>query len=106
MAGDDLVVSADTLRGGAEGLRSVADDFSSSWSSFTAAVDSMGDIFGDDDIGGLIGVSHQLAQQIAGEAFGSVTDALTACAEGLSTMADAHEGNEADSQSLFTGTEV
>ena len=106
MAGDELVVSADSLRGGAEGLRGVADEFASAWSSFSASVEAMGDVFGDDDIGGLIGLSHELAQQIAGEAFGSVTEALSACADGLSSMACAHEDNEAGSESLFTGTLV
>lgn len=105
MTSEDLVVSARALRSGAESLRRVSDDFSVTWSSFVLNVESLGDIFGSDEVGGLIRISYTSAHQIAEETFASAVGALADFAEGLSSMADSHEDNEAEVGALFKSTD-
>lgn len=64
------------------------------WTALDAKVQGMGDIFGDDDVGGLIGMSYQAAHEIAQENLTSVMEALGGFGEGLTDMAQNYEDAE------------
>lgn len=104
MAGESLQVSFADLDRAAQSLAQVAESFNTAWQSFSAQVDSMGDIFGDDAVGGLIGGSYQAAHGIADETFTSAAEALMDFSDGLSRMAAAHERNERAARELFQQT--
>ena len=54
----------------------------------------MGDIFGDDLVGGLIGASYSAAQDIANDSFTSALDGFTQIADGLDAMAQLYDVTE------------
>ena len=59
--GEQLAVSLPDLQQASNRLRDVATGFRTSWTTFAAKVDAYGDIFGNDDLGKLIGLSYQAA---------------------------------------------
>lgn len=91
---DELHVDPDTLRRGGAGLSQVATALAGRWKQFATEVQGMGDIFGTDPVGGLIGASHQAAMQTAAKSLGTVAQALADFGAGLSTMADAYDQTE------------
>ncbi len=64
------------------------------WAAFSNQTLGMGDIFGDDPVGSLIGASYAAAHDIADRCFSSVVAALAGFADGLVTSAEAHERND------------
>jgi hypothetical protein len=81
--GDQLHVEPDTLRRGGQGILSAAQQVAEEWQRFSAKVQGMGDIFGDDAVGGLIGASYQAAHQIADKCFASVAKGFGGFGTGL-----------------------
>ena len=103
---EQLKVSVPELRQAAQRLRGVAEQFCAAWTSFCTQVSANGDIFGKDDVGGLIGASYQAAHALADDAFISAANALTDFANGLGTMAGSYETTENDNRSDLTALEV
>lgn len=101
MAGDSLQITFADLKQAAQSLAQVSQSFTSAWQSFSSQAKSMGDIFGDDMVGGLIGASYEAAHEIADETFNSAAEALQQFSDGLTQMATAHEENERNAQDLF-----
>ncbi|WP_435208530.1 hypothetical protein [Micromonospora sp. bgisy143] len=99
---DDLQVHPPALRQGGGHLNEVADQIAAQWEALRAQAASMGDIFGDDDVGGLIGMSYQVAEEIAAECLGSVIDGLRGFGDGLTLMADQYDVVEQDNDAQFT----
>ncbi len=81
-----LSVDLDSLQHGSAELSRVAETLGQRWSELCGQVEAMGDIFGDDDVGSLIGVSYQAAHQVADESFRSVVDSLGWFGGGLALM--------------------
>jgi len=60
----DLTVSPESLRAAGRQFGQLADRLNTEWTSFASQVQAMGDIFGDDMVGGLIGASHEGAMEV------------------------------------------
>lgn len=75
-------------------LQKASEALQEAWGALDAKVQGMGDIFGDDDVGGLIGMSYQAAHDIATENMTSVIEALGGFGEGLNDMAANYEDTE------------
>ncbi|MEV0649376.1 hypothetical protein AB0I28_29380 [Phytomonospora sp. NPDC050363] len=84
----------DNLRDSSGLLRQASESLAELWAEIDGKVASMGDIFGDDDVGGLIGMSYQAAHDIAAENITSVIDALGGFSEGLDGMAASYDETE------------
>ncbi|GIG70250.1 WXG100 family type VII secretion target [Phytomonospora endophytica] len=82
-------------------MASAAEALTSAWNELDSKVQGMGDIFGDDDVGGLIGMSYQAAHDIATENMTSIIEALGGFGEGLQGMATGYEENEAAVEASF-----
>jgi hypothetical protein len=76
-------VDLEALRRAGEQLIRAAERLEGEWAAFSSQVQSMGDIFGDDAVGGLIGASYQAAHQIADECFVSVAESFDDFGTGL-----------------------
>ncbi|OLE23464.1 MAG: hypothetical protein AUG44_22165 [Actinobacteria bacterium 13_1_20CM_3_71_11] len=90
----DLTVSPESLRAAGRQFGQLADRLNTEWTSFASQVQAMGDIFGDDMVGGLIGASHEGAMEVAGQSYQSVIRAYGSYADGLSAMADRYDETE------------
>ncbi|MFG1880557.1 type VII secretion target [Micromonospora sp. NPDC049102] len=99
---EDLQVHPPALRQGGGHLTTVAEQLAAQWEALRARTASMGDIFGDDDVGALIGMSYQAAEEIAAECLGSVVDGLRGFGDGLGVMADQYDLVEQDNDAQFT----
>lgn len=96
----------DNLRDSSGLMRSAAEALTAAWNELDSKVRGMGDIFGDDDVGGLIGMSYQAAHDIATENMTSVIEALGGFGEGLEGMAVSYEENEAAVEASFAKFEL
>ncbi|MCT2280458.1 WXG100 family type VII secretion target [Micromonospora chalcea] len=96
-----LDVDPEQVRAAGTGVRAVADQLDARWRELTTGAGAMGDIFGGDDVGGLIGASYQGAFGIAERSVTSVVAALTGFGDGLVRMADAYDRIESDNADLF-----
>ncbi|RKR88168.1 hypothetical protein BDK92_2476 [Micromonospora pisi] len=99
---DGLLVETETLRQAGQQLLQLAEELDGAWARFSGQVQAMGDIFGDDDVGGLIGIGYHAAHEIAGDSYLSVVDGLYSFSAGLSDMADNYDSVEADNTGLFS----
>jgi hypothetical protein len=100
---DGYDVDTQTLRQAGNDLVAAAEQLDSAWQSLLGQAQGMGDIFGDDAVGGLIGASYTAAQDIADRSYLSVLRGFAAFAQGLAVMADTYDGAEATNTDLFTG---
>jgi uncharacterized protein YukE len=87
-------IRPETLRTAANGLKDSGDRLTQEWSNLLSTVEGMGDPFGGDDIGMIIGESYYAVQDQADESFSGAAEDLGALAEKLVTMADNHEKAE------------
>ena len=91
------------VRTAAHDVGAVGAQLSNAWAAFSGRVAAMGDIFGDDPVGGLIGASYRAAHAIAERSFSSVSQALHGFAAGLTTTADRYAQREQDVCDRFDG---
>lgn len=98
--GDEFQVETTSLRGAGTGLTSAAERIQQQWEGLKSTVEGMGELFGDDMVGSLIGMSYGIAQQMADESFTSAIGELQFFGEGLGIMADAYEQTD---QGVGTG---
>ncbi|GIF14191.1 WXG100 family type VII secretion target [Actinoplanes teichomyceticus] len=96
-----IQVDTDGLRRAGQQLSQAAQRLDEEWFRFTSRVQSLGDIFGDDVVGGLIGASYQAAHDIADSCFVSVVEAFEGFGTGLEEAADNHAANEQDIADRF-----
>ena len=100
---DGFDVQPQSLHTAGHGVADAADQLSQQWQSLTSTAEGLGDIFGDDMVGGLIGASYGAAQQIAGDSFSSALDGFTQIADGLHAMADLYDTAERATTDTFDG---
>jgi hypothetical protein len=84
------------MRGNAEGLDDVVDDFAESLARFENTINGFGEPWGADDIGTLIGELYLGIHDLAMSCFESNGEVLGQFADGLHTMADNFERAEQD----------
>jgi hypothetical protein len=89
-----LQVDTDTLRSGGAALEQCGARLNEAWSAFSGSVRAMGDIFGDDDVGSIIGTSYEAAHSIAEAAFTSSAERFGEFGQALAAAADRHDANE------------
>jgi hypothetical protein len=93
----------DPVRDCGENLAIIATWLRSSWTQFNEHLLRMGDIFGDDDVGGLIGASHSGAVEIATSSFNSIAAAFDSFGARLAVAADNYEQAEQQITQRFQG---
>lgn len=98
---DGIDVDPASMRHCAEQLTVIARDVSDQWQTLVAQSEAFGDIFGDDDVGGLIKLSYQAALGVADECMASVAEAMAGFGEGLDMMATEYQLVEEDNENLF-----
>jgi hypothetical protein len=96
-------VDPDSFRQAGQTLQDVADRLQQAWAAFSAQVQGMGDIFGDDMVGSLIGMSYGAAHGIADGAYTDVVEGLSGFAGGLTFMADSFDDIEQGNMALLQG---
>jgi hypothetical protein len=101
VSGAGFKIDPELLAGAGKDMLDVAARLGAAWQAFAATTRGMGDIFGDDSVGGLIGASYHAAEQIAEKSFRSVIAALQGFGDGLATMAANHENNESATAEHF-----
>ncbi|MEU7799686.1 hypothetical protein AB0I95_21870 [Micromonospora sp. NPDC049751] len=101
MVSDHFEVDPDEMAAAGERLQRLAERLNSEWSSFQAAVQARGDIFGDDDVGGLIGASYQAAEQMISTCYVSAARAFAGFGTGLAVMGARFAQVEQDNSDLF-----
>jgi hypothetical protein len=92
--GDEVDFDTQSLRSAGGGLTDVSTQLGQQWQALLANVKGMGELFGDDMVGSLIGMSYQIAEQMADESFSSAIEELQFFGEGLGVMADMYDMTE------------
>jgi uncharacterized protein YukE len=94
------------LRQAAKSLGVVGEQLSSQWNALMSTVQGMGEPWGGDDIGMLIGMSYLAVQDVANESYTSAAQDLAGYAEKLTAVADNHERNEQESAAAISAISV
>ncbi|MFC9973746.1 WXG100 family type VII secretion target [Spirillospora sp. NPDC127200] len=84
-------ITPESLRSAAKGLSAAGERLGQEWSNLKSTVQGMGQPWGGDDIGMLIGESYTAVEAQADESFTGAAEDLSAFGEKLTTMADNHE---------------
>jgi hypothetical protein len=84
----------DSYRESGKGISEQGQAVQDEWGKLKATSEGMGDIFGDDDVGGLIGMAYTTVFGLADEAFTSAADDFNAFGDALNKAGDRHEENE------------
>lgn len=106
MTGSGFQVDPASLRTASQGVASAAQQLGQQWQALQSTAQGMGDIFGDDMVGGLIGASYGAAVEIATDSFDSALDGFAEISDGLSAMADQYDTTEQDNVETVSGTEA
>jgi hypothetical protein len=86
--------SPSSLRQSGHGLHQVSQQVHQEWQKLRSTAQGMGDIFGDDMVGGLIGSAYHAIEDVGNDTFTSAGDDFQAMGDGLTTVADRHEEME------------
>lgn len=86
--------SPSSLRRSGEGLQQVSRTVHEEWQKLRTTAQGMGDIFGDDIVGGLIGAAYREIEDVGNDTFTSAGEDFHVMGDGLTTVADRHEEME------------
>ncbi|MFG1998032.1 hypothetical protein ACGFNU_02655 [Spirillospora sp. NPDC048911] len=100
MTGSGFEVAADGVRSSASALRAIADRLAEAVQSFQSEVSGVGDAFGGDDIGMIIGEAHAAVFEGAMECFSTNVAEITDRADVLGQVADNYVQME-DTNTLY-----
>ncbi|TNY36682.1 WXG100 family type VII secretion target [Thermomonospora catenispora] len=100
----DYRIQAQSMRTAAGELERAAERLAEQWKAMLATVRGMGEPWGSDDIGVLIGTSYQAVEAQADESLTGVSRELGSMAEGLRQAADNHQ--KAEEKSTETVSKV
>ena len=84
----------EALRNSGKDLMRVGDDGHAAWAALKNKSEGMGDIFGDDLVGGLIGAAYGAVFQLADESFTGSHDDIIGFGERLKYAGDNNERTE------------
>lgn len=102
MSDGGFQIDPSSLRAASKSIGDTAQRLYDEWSGLNSQASAMGDIFGDDMVGGLIGASYAGAQEVADDSFTSATDGFGEVADGLGAMADMYDETEQANTDDFT----
>lgn len=91
------------LTAAADAMGSAAARFADRLHAFQSQVAAIGPVFGDDETGSILGVAYEEASSFVFEVLTEALEEIGFAGEDLSTMARAHEENEAGNADLFSG---
>lgn len=91
----DIEVHAGSLRRGGDSIGDASTRLANAWTAHAERVAAMGDIFGSDPIGGLVGTSYRAAHQIAQRSYESVVASLDSFSRALHSLADTMDNLQA-----------
>ena len=91
----DVDLQLDSLRRGGDSIGNAATRLTDAWAAHAGRVAAMGDIFGNDPIGGLIGTSYRAAHTIAERSYESVVASLASFDRALHGAADSFDDMKA-----------
>lgn len=84
----------EALRQSGSDLSDIGGRMESTWQGLKDESDGMGDPFGDDMVGGLIGAAYQAVMQVADESFVTGAMDFLGFGDGLNTAGEVHSANE------------
>jgi uncharacterized protein YukE len=87
-------IQAQSMRTAAGELQNTGQRLSEQWKAMLSTVRGMGEPWGGDDIGMLIGMSYKEIESQADESLSGVAEELGGIADGLRKAADTHEDAE------------
>jgi hypothetical protein len=90
----ERIIKVSTLRDSGKGISKQGEQVQTEWGKLKSSSEGRGDIFGDDDVGGLIGMSYQAVFGLADEAFTTAADDFNAFGEALTKAGDRHAETE------------
>ena len=96
-----LNITPETMRKSADEIDAAKDEVQALLDQFTSALTQFADGFGGDIIGSLAGPAHEECVATATECFTANIEALTAYAQDIREMADAHEAADSDIAGAF-----
>ena len=79
------------LRDAGDGLTQGSQRLRGEWQQLDGHVQSQGEIFGDDDVGGLIAMAYDIIHKKAGESYTQAADDFDALGTGLKGMGDTYD---------------
>lgn len=88
-------VDPDVIDRASAAMGDAADQFDSALTQFVSTLSGVGDPWGQDTLGTLIGGGYVAVEQLAVETWSSVVDGLDEFADGLESMAGQYRSNEA-----------
>ncbi|GAA2755284.1 hypothetical protein [Actinopolymorpha rutila] len=91
---DDRQNDPEALRNSGKDLMRIGDDGHAAWAALKNTSEGMGDIFGDDLVGGLIGMAYGAVFQLADESFTGSHDDIIGFGERLRYAGDNNERTE------------
>jgi Protein of unknown function (DUF2580). len=91
---DQLEVHPPSLRRAGKELQDVAGRLKTAWQDLQNTVQGMGELFGDDMVGSLIGTSYRSAHGMAHDSYTSAAEGLRDVGDGLVVMAEVYERAE------------
>ena len=89
----ERIYKVSTLRDSGKGISKQGEQVQDEWGKLKSTSEGKGDIFGDDDVGGLIGMAYQTV-------FGPADD-FTAFGDALNKAGDRHEETEKNHADLL-----
>jgi hypothetical protein len=89
-----LSIDSQSLRRAAAGIQGAADDLDEVLTRFAGALGNVGDPWGSDMLGSLIGGGYVAIEELALKTYDSVVEGFDAVAEGLTSMAASYDETE------------
>lgn len=96
-------IDPETFRQAADQLDAAKDEVQGLLDQFTGALEQFADAFGGDEIGMLLGISHEACAGALSECFSSNVTELADYAQSLRDMAESHEAADDENAQIFKG---
>ena len=94
MAADDVDVNFDHIRSSAGDVDEVVQKLGRELKAAQAELESFGDAFGGDDLGMLMGGTHEVVSQYAFDQLSNLLEGLVSHSKALDHVASTYRGNE------------
>lgn len=96
-----FTVHPEEVGGAAKNLQGAGQSLAGAIAEFQSRVAALGDAFGDDDLGSVLGMIYEVASEAAFESFQDNADGLQAIGHTLQEMADHYAETDAAHREVF-----